>query len=60
MSLPLPTPIDAVAHSPTPSIVRIAASLEGRRIERAGRVRLVVLGVEQLALVAQLAADLAR
>ena len=29
MSLPRPTPIVAVAHSPTPSTVRIAASRNG-------------------------------
>ena len=29
MSLPRPWQIDAVAHSPTPSIVRIAASSKG-------------------------------
>ena len=29
MSLPRPTPIEAVAHSPTPSIVRMAASSNG-------------------------------
>ena len=29
MSLPRPTPNDAVAHSPTPSIVRKAASSNG-------------------------------
>ena len=42
--LPRPTPMLAVAHSPTPSSVRIAASSNGDGKERAGRVRLVVLG----------------
>ena len=46
--LPRPTPSDVVAHSPTPSIVRMAASSNGDGIEGARRVRFVVLGKQHL------------
>ena len=41
--MPRPTPRLAVAHSPTPSTVRIGRLVEGRAEERAGRVRQVML-----------------
>ena len=44
MRLPRPTPKQVVDHSPTPSMVRIAASSKGDGKEGAGRVRLVVIG----------------
>ena len=49
ISLPRPTPIDDVAHSPTPSIVTIAACFERRRIERRRGVRLVMLAEQHFA-----------
>ena len=43
-----PWPTVSVAHSPTPSAVRIAARLRRRGEERRGRVRLVVAGEQDL------------
>ncbi len=47
MSLPRPRPMVEVAHSPTPSRVRMAASSKGRGVKGAGRVGQVVLGEKQ-------------
>ena len=44
MRLPRPTPKLAVAHSPTPSRVRIAASSKGEGKKALAAWRLVVLG----------------